>query len=438
MKLKISILIIIVSASIFSQLNGQNVLTMDEAVKKAVSNNFQILLSSNSKEIAKNNTSIHNTGQLPTIALNGGGNYNVDNTTANFQDGRSTTITGATSNSVNMGLDVGYTIYDGQARKYNIEQLKQQFELTDLQLRLSIENAIAQVMDQYYLISSLSNNVDLIDSTIQFNLERLDRAEAQYEFGQVNKLAILNAQVDLNSDSINRIQAVNLLENAFHLMNQLLVDSGSGTYSVVSSKEPIEALDRQVLFDEMIAQNTNLQLLDKQVRIGNIAIDLSKARRLPVIGANATYSFSNANNNPASFLSSIQSNGLNLGLTARWNIFDGGATKVAIENAKLNLEGLKLQEADLLNNLTFQFNTAWQNYESAIEIHDAREQNLSVVQENYKRTQTQFEGGQINSVELRQAQLNLLGAQIQLNTSYYDIRRAEVALYLLCGLLVNE
>ncbi|NNE25774.1 MAG: TolC family protein [Saprospiraceae bacterium] len=419
-------------------ISGQGVLSLDEAVKEAVENNFQILLADNARQIAENNTSIFNTGQLPTASLNGGGNYNIDNTTANFQDGRTTTITGATSNAVNVSLDVAYTIYDGQARKYNIEQLKRQYELSDLQLRLSIENAIAQVMDQYYLISSLANNVNLIDSTIQVNLERLARAEAQYEFGQANKLAILNAQVDLNTDSINRMQAMNLLENAKHLLNQLMVNTDNVPYQVNTQIDDYSLLDRQVLFEEMIAQNTNRQLLDKQLQIGNIAIDLSKARRLPVVGANASYGFSNSNNNPASFLSSVQSNGLTLGLTARWNIFDGGATRVGIENAKLNLKGIELQEAELINELTFQFNTAWQNYQNAIEIHDARQQNLTIVEENYNRTQTQFDAGQITSVELRQAQLNFLNAQVQLNTSHFDIKRAEVALYLLCGMLLNE
>ena len=53
-------------------------------------------------------------------------------------------------------------------------------------------------------------------------MSRLSFVQNQNEFGIVNKLAVLNAEVDVNTDSVN-LETVNLnLENAVRDLNMLL------------------------------------------------------------------------------------------------------------------------------------------------------------------------------------------------------------------------
>ena len=67
----------------------------------------------------------------------------------------------------------------------------------------------------------------------------------------------------------------------------------------------------------------------------------------------------------------------------------------------------------------------------------AEEKNLSINQLNFERTAEQFKVGQINSVEFRQAQLNLLTAATNLNAAKFDAKAIEIVLLQLSGRLME-
>ena len=56
---------------------------------------------------------------------------------------------------------------------------------------------------------------------------------------------------------------------------------------------------------------------------------------------------------------------------------------------------------------------------------------------NFERTKEQFKIGQVNSIEFRQAQLNLLNAELSRNQAKYDAKLAELQLLQLSGELLN-
>jgi outer membrane protein TolC len=427
------LLIIFLLSGISGMLVAQNVLTKEEAVQLALENNFGIRLSENAVALARNNTSKYNTGQLPTVTANGGFNYSLDNTTANFQDGRTTTLSFADSRSANASVGANYTIFDGFFRKYNIQQLQERYTLSELEVKATMENVAAQTLSQYYQIASLVENLDIIDEAIEISRRRLERAEQQFEYGQGNRLGILNAQVDLNNDSLTYFNTNIQINNAKRLLNNLMVDMESLDYVVDQNTDFIGGLDKNALKESMLNDNVSLSQIDKNIELGGISINLANARKLPTVGANISYGYAYSKNNSASFLSSINNNGLNVGVTVAWNIFDGGTTRHALEQARLNNVGLVLQKEQIIENLEFQFENTWANYRNTLFIYETNEKNVTINRANFERTEEQFKIGQINSVDFRQAQLNLLNAETALNTSKLQVKIAEVELLLLSG-----
>ena len=105
------------------QLQGQQVLTKAEAISEIMANNFNVIISKKSIEIAENNTSIYNSGYLPTLTGNAAINYNKDNLKVEFQDGRVNELDGATSDNQNAGLALNYVIFNGfNSRQHFIRQ----------------------------------------------------------------------------------------------------------------------------------------------------------------------------------------------------------------------------------------------------------------------------------------------------------------------------
>ena len=434
----INLFVLVVIGTLFSNgLSAQGLLSKEEAVKLALENNLGIKLVENSSSLAKNNTSIYNLGKLPVVSLNGGYSYSLDNTTANFQDGRSTSLSFAPSQAANASVNASYTLFDGYMRRYNTQQFQERYELSLLEVEATMENIAAQTLSQYYTIASLIENLAIIEKSIEISEERLIRAEEQFDYGQGTKLAVLNAEVDLNNDSLNYFNVDLQLYNAKRVLNNLMVNMETLDYTLEPNADFLNGLSKSELLEKVINQNVAVSQIEKNIEIGNISIDLANARKLPIVGTNLSYSYAYNKNNSASFLASLNNNGLNAGISVSWNIFDGGTTRHSLEQAKLNNLGLRLERERVIENLKMEFDNAWANYENSLFIYETQVKNLEISQLNFDRSNERFKVGQINSVDFRQAQVNLLNSETVLTTSKYQVKQAEIQLLLLSGQILD-
>ena len=118
---------------------SQEILTKKEALKITLENNFGVKIANNNLEIANNNKSIFNSRFLPTVSASTSANYRNDNQTITRQDGTSTSISDAVTKSYNASLNLNYIIFDGLGRKYNYQQLKETYNLSELQAKFPNE-----------------------------------------------------------------------------------------------------------------------------------------------------------------------------------------------------------------------------------------------------------------------------------------------------------
>jgi outer membrane protein TolC len=110
--------------AVFSQDEG-DILGKTETISLALDYNYDIKVANNNIEQAANSASIYNSGYLPSLSANAGGNYNITSISATLADGSENSANGLKTNSLNAGLGLNYTIYDGNGRKYNYEILKE-------------------------------------------------------------------------------------------------------------------------------------------------------------------------------------------------------------------------------------------------------------------------------------------------------------------------
>mgnify|MGYP005622566541 FL=1 len=428
-------------------LNGfaQEILTKERALEITLENNFGIKIAKNNLEIAENNTSIYNSGKLPTATLNSGANYSRNNQSLTFTDrdtGNDSEISGngVVAKTYNASLGVNYTIFDGFGRKYNVEQLKQTYNLTELQARETIENTYLQLFTTYFQIARLSENTDNLAEALTISKQRLQRAQYQYDYGQSTKLEFLNAQVDVNNDSISLIAAKQQLNNAKRGLNVILGKETATNFSVETNVEYNNMLSFEDLKIKTMQNNSLLKQNEQNIAISEFNVKINKATYLPSLNFNASYGYNRTRNenliNPFG-AKLITSDGLNAGLNLTWNIFDGGSTKTRVANAKIALDNqqilLEQQKLNIENNLK----NTWENYKNQLFILSAQEQNVQSNQNNFDRTQERFKLGQISSVEFRQAQINLINAKTALNNAKFDAKLIELQLLQLSGDILN-
>jgi outer membrane protein TolC len=418
-------------------LAAQDILMEEQAINLALKNNFGILIGNNNIAIAENNKSILNTGFLPTLNTNVGANYNLNNIVANFQNGNTTELNNATSSSYNAAVNLNYTIFDGLGRWYNYQQLKERYTLSELEARVTIENAIFQTLSAYYDVAVQNNNVDVLTEAIAVSQVRLIRIEQAFNYSQGNKLSVLNAAVDLSNDSIDLANAKLALANSKRNLNAITVQDIQNDFIINEELIFIENFDKTVLYDAMLDNNASLLQMKKSLTVGQYNEQIIRANYLPTIAATTQYGWNRSNNNEASFLASATSYGLSAGATITWNLFDGGTTRTNMQNAKLNNANLALQFAQMKNDLKRDFENAWADYQTRIYLYTTQEKNLRSNQDNFSRTNEQFKLGLVNSVEYRQAQQNLLTVATQVTQSKYSAKLAEIRILQLAGLLLE-
>ncbi|SFZ94914.1 Outer membrane protein TolC [Flaviramulus basaltis] len=416
---------------------GQELITPNKAVSLALENNYGIKLANSDVQVAKNNANILNSGYLPTVTGNAGATYNIDNTEAEFSDGSVTELNGAESSRYNASVDLNYSLFDGLGRAYNYKELKETQQLTELQARETIENTILQLFTVYYNVAELEENTNAITQTLTISKDRLIRAKYQFNYGQSTKLGILNAEVDINNDSISLMNSKQQLKNFKRDLNLVLGNTLSEDFDIDTAINFNLLFDKNELFQKAKSYNNSLLQIDKSIAINNLIVKSEKSAYLPTVDLTGSYGWNKSNNNAASFLAVSTNTGLSGGLNLRWNLFDGGNTITRVKNAKINLEVQNIQKEEFLVTLERDFNNAWDDYQNKLSIYRLQEDNIKTSQNNFDRTEEKFKLGQLNSIEFRQAQINLLNAELIRNQAKYSAKLAELQLFKLSGEILN-
>ncbi|MGB5821717.1 MAG: TolC family protein [Saonia sp.] len=452
--MKHNLILLILTFLLWNTLKAQEQqLSKEDAVTLALENNFGIQVAKNQIEIAENNKSILNSGYLPTLTGNAGADYQRDDSTFEFpgqliedpDTGESvprpdTSLRKAEAQRYNSSLSTSYTLFDGLGRYYNYKRLKEEYQLSELQARETIENTMLQLFSVYFEVARLSENEKVLQQALDISAQRIIRAEYAFEYGQNTRLDILNAQVDVTNDSINLLNTRQQLSNTVRDLNVILAQDLNQVYRV----DTLVQFTPKIQLEEFIAQadlnNVVLLQTERNLTINAYDIKVERSGYLPVVNLNGFYGWNLNQNAPSAFFPGVNVNNtrnFGLGATLTWNLFDGGGTTVRVKNAKIVYKNQELQKAQVQLEVKRDIENALAIYENRLDIFKIQEQNVLTNQNNFERSKEQFQLGRITSIEFRQAQINLLNAQTNKNLAKYDAKLAELQLLQLTGQLLN-
>lgn len=426
---------------------AQSILSKQEAVSQMLANNFGVQIAANDVEVADNNQGLLNSGYLPTLTGSARAEYNNANENREFpgifnNEGEprpDVEIENAESQGYNASLNLNYVLFDGLGRFYNYKQLKEQYSLTALQARETIENTTLQLFTVYYDVARLTENLEVLEQALAISQDRVLRSQYQFDYGQNTKLEVLQAEVDVVTDSINVLNARQQLMNSKRDLNVVLNRGLEATFQVDTLVNFQNELLVESYVEKGIENNVRILQAESQTQISDYEIKATKALLLPSIGLTGSYGWNRNNNPPSAFFpgSISRSNNLTLGANLTWNLFDGGRSITSLKNAKILYDSQELQKQQFELEVKRDIANALGNYKNLIEIYNIQEQNVETNRNNLERSQERLTLGQITSIEFRQAQINLINAQTSKNLAKYDAKLAELELLRLTGQLLN-
>ena len=414
---------------------AQDQLTLEDARLITLENNFGIKIAENNVKISQNLTDKKLNNYLPTLSANGGVNGSFGGSAQQFNNGSEANTNNALTLGANASLNADYTIYD-KRRSLTLEQLEQSVLLSDIQLRQTVEQSLFQVYISYYTVAQLTENIEALENTIEISESRRQRAKYELDLGRGNGLAVLNAQVDIQRDSINLINALTALDIEKRNLNTAMGRDSDTPFDLITDTELNEVLELENILQNYKSNNTALQINEQNQIINSMDLDLIEVENKPIIVAGAAYNLSLQDNPSQAFITSSNSRGFTGNIGINWPIYDA-SRDIRKQNVAIALTNQKLQKEQLQQEIERDLINGWTNYNNALKVVTVEQYALSINEENFNRTKELFNAGQVNSIEFRQAQLNLLTAKTNLNNAIYNVHLSEIQLKLLSGTLIS-
>lgn len=430
----IKLLATLLAVSMLSSLSAQEHLKVQEAVEIALENNYQILLSKTDLAVAKENVSYGNAGILPTVTANLTQNNSVQNSRQTQNNGVERELDKARNNNLNYGVSLGWTVFDGLGMFARYEQLQELEKQGEVNFKRMVLTTVGDVVTLYYTIVEQQNLLAALDSNIVISEERLRTAENRFSIGKAAKLEVLNVQVNLNADVSARLRQREVVKNMKVNLNSLMARDLDIDFAVDSEVRIDESLRYDELMEQAMLMNPDLQLVTINKRVAELELKNVKGGRYPTVRLNTGYNFSRTESS-LGFVAQSNGRGLNYGLTASMNIFDGFNQRRNEKVAKLQIDqaALRIEEQQLL--VKTNIKTAYETYLTNIELTKLEERNEDIARQNLSITLAKYTIGSISALEFRDAQENFINAISRYNSAMLQAKLSEVQLKELIGQL---
>jgi len=435
-----------VSLSVFTQINAQQQLTLQDAVTAALKNNYDILLSRNDSTTYALNRYYSFGAFMPQLNGTAAAVWNTNNQQLKFasrSNGKDSVITrnGVRTTNMNYGVNLNWTLFDGLRMFATRERLIEQETLGGLTLKAQIVNSIAAVINNYYGIVRQKELLTAIEKTMAIYEERVQLADKKLSVGLGSKPELLQAKVDYNAQRAAQITQQSLIAQLRDQLNQLIGFKQGSVYEVADDTIPLNtALQYGEFANKYEDTNPMLLAAKKSIDVANLGVKEQKAGLWPTLSFNSAYNFGKTNNSVVVNQNQPfynQNKGFNYGFGLNVPILNGFNTRRLIKLAQINVQYQQLNYEKQRSLVDVGISTSFKNYELQKKLLEVENDNIQLAEENVHIAFERLKQGVTTYLELSEAQKSLQDAYIRLTTAKYNTKQAETELLRLRGDLLK-
>ncbi|MCE5272314.1 TolC family protein [bacterium] len=359
----------------------------------------------------------------PAMFTTYGINQNRQTNTLNFpgQSLRSTRMSDASSSTMGLSYNVfnQAQMYFGMRNAYFLRrERRSDLRGMELQVADNVRAAYFDVLRQQHLTHASDEQVGQLK-------EQLRQTEARLKVGEVTKLDVLQARIDLQNEQLLYLQYKNLLAAARENLNLAVGGGLDSAFTLVDEfrvEEPV--LEVESLVEEAIQHNPTLLSLELQYRQQRNNLWMGRLAYLPTVKATVGYSRSA----DGFLMHPRDQSGATLGMLINWSILDGFArfrenryTQADANNLRFQIEKTRLEVARDVRLGCLELERLYEQNLTLAESRDLAAQSLELERRSYTL-------GSANMVEVRKAQADYIQAEVNYINSIYDYHTALSAL----------
>jgi len=399
----------------------------------ALKNNYQLRAQQKTVQASRLQVDIQQTTLLPTVSLQGGYTYiselarlKVPFTLPGFAPFE---IEAGVKNQYDLALTVSQPIFTGFQLQNKIRAVKAVAKSQQAQLALSRNQLLLNVGVLYYQIVANLLQQRILKESVDRAEIHLQQVRAFYRAGQataLDTLEVANRKLQLKTQLRSSYHAKIILENK---LRQVL--NVNENYSITYPEQLpliVEKVEKKQLLDLAYRNRPEITYISHLQEKQLFQQKAIQSGYLPRVYALASYHYARPGVN---FFKDEWMKYYTVGINFQWELWSWGRTKKSVQQAKIEHEKLTLERQRLLQNIKRQIGEALENLQSAEEEIYLNKQLVEKEKERFRMTQSQFEQGQVSSLDLSDAEKSLMAAELQWQTSIvkYYIRKLELTYY---------
>ena len=448
--------ILVLFLSLIIGVNAQTTeLTLEECIQIAFKGNSTIRINRNLNESYDKDVAGSYSGILPSINLTANTGkveagereieqdvpVGIDPNDSNrvIYDRRLILQPGYDTEFNNFGVSVNQNIFDGGEWWNAISYAKSQKEVSDRTLHLTINNTILDVQKKFYDLLKAEKLLEVNDQAVQRSQDQLNKTQKMFELGAVAKVDVFRSRVNLGNDKISMLLQKNAVTLAKNNLNLSMGREPSTPIKITTAGLEIrpEYSDTEDYIAQGLEKNPEIRKNEAEVSSQSLQTSRSYGVLWPAIGL--FFNYNRSNEGIERVYSGWDKNwNLNYGVALRFNIFNGLQDNVRIQKSKLAERNAMERYEESKRNLRATVAQYINDFNSYLEIIDINEENLEAAQEEYRLAEERYRIGSGTQLEVREAQVNLTGAEEILVRAKYSALVTQAQLDNALGMIYVE
>ncbi len=420
-----------------SEMDAEKNYSLVDVMTEVIAENLTLQESQQNVRLSEKDTQLAKSNYLPDVSAAASGSY-VDPEFAaatNGQNPEFSTSGNVTlsqtvfSEAANANIGIQQALQKAQQEDYNREQL----------------NIVFEAATAYFNALILKANYKIKNKNLNLTKRNLQIAAQNFEAGQSGKSDVLRFRSELVQNMQDNIESINQLKQGFYVLNQLLnnpieysidvneVELDQGVFEAYDYhdfsnllNDPLERKPFiQFLVQEALANSPELKYLDYNLLATERSEKLfGPGRFLPTVALQGQYNYvfsrSGAGSTFPAFLTTPPDGFYNVGVNLSLPIFNQNKQNINQQIATIQKDQLGIASDNIKLEIEKNINDAVLNIINQITNIELSKVFEETAKEVLELTQTSYENGAVNIIQLLDAQNNYLKAQLASSNATYN------------------
>ena len=324
-------------------------------------------------------------------------------------------------------LEAKMPIYDGGTLREGRVSARYGLNAADLNLENTLQTVRYQATDYYYRVLQTADQVEVSEDQVKTLQEHLRIVNAQFKAGTVAKADVLSTEVRLANAQQTLVTYRNNHDIAMAtLCNYLLLPVDTVIHPPEQLTYNKYNLNLTNCTAYALSNRPDAAAADYEVKQAESAKRAAKAGWRPSINAVA-----NKNLNGDKPFSDNRTEYWTAGISANWNIFDGGVTQAQVNEADAALTRAQETAASTRERVQLDVRSAYLSLLAAEKNIATTKVAIASAEEDYRISQVRYSAGVGTNLDvmdasdkLTQAKMNYYGALYEYNTAKASLDKA--------------